>query len=271
MTLHVALSVVSLAAALALAEVARGLSPLPAAVVVLAVALVAAATSSRLGPLAIASGAVAAVAWVALRPFGAAIAGASFVALVLVGRTLRVLSAPERLAHWGLSVAGGALGAATLAHFEPAQSLLVRVASFVVAVALVALPFAVTSEHPETHALLGLARRSRGPVKQRLLRAVALRRRADRAALTLAARDRRALYRAFGSLTAVATALLDARAGSASLSDALCARVGAIGRAMRATGRLEAERERLAAGADVAVSMAAEDAEETTRALREMA
>lgn len=268
--MHVALSVLVLSAALALAEAARGLSPLSAAVVVLAVAVVAAATASRLGPMAIASGALAAVAWVALRPFGAAFAGAAFVALVLCARTVRVLGAPERLAHWGLSVAGGALGAATLAHFEPGGGLLVRAASFVVAAALVALPFAVTSEHPETHALLGLARRSRGPARQRLLRAVALRRRADRASLSLAPRDRRALRRAFGSLVHVAGSLAEARAGSAALSDALAARVRTIGRAIRATLRLEAERERLAAGADVAVSIAAEDAEETTRALREL-
>ena len=106
MTMHVALSVLVLSAALALAEAARGLTPLSAAVVVLAVAVVAAATASRLGPLAIASGALAAVAWVALRPFGAAFAGAAFVALVLCARTIRVLGAPERVAHWSPSRPG---------------------------------------------------------------------------------------------------------------------------------------------------------------------
>lgn len=270
MTIHAILSVLLLTAALGLAEAARGLAPIPAAIVVLMVAIVAASTACRLGPLAIATGACAAVAWVVLRPFGGAVAGAAFVALTLTARGFRVLSVPERLAHFGLSVAGGAIGAATLTHFQPAGSLLVRAASFVVAAALVALPFVLESEHPETHALLSLARRSRGAARQRLLRAVALRRRADKAALTLSSRDRRALSRAFRSVLDVATSAADVRAGSAALGEALASRLRTIGRALRATLRLEAERERLLAGADVAVSLAAEDAEETTRALREL-
>jgi hypothetical protein len=265
---HPIASVLALALALFVAEGVRTASTPVAALVLLVVAVLAAMVSSRVGPVALATGALAALAWALVRPLAPSLAGAALVTLVLAGRTLRVLAAPAQLLHVGLGVAsgglsawathtwlGGGLGWAALFRLG-----LTELAALTVAALVLGLPFLIDAERPEVHALVSLARRSRGPARMRLLRAVALARRSE-GLVVLEPAERRVLRRALGELASVAERLVDAGARGPSLAAAVTPRVAALGRAVRALGRVEAAEHALEARATSATDLTAERAQ----------
>ena len=276
---HTLLSVLVLAAALALAEVLRHAPTPVAASVLVIVATLAAVLASRLGPLAVATGALAAVAWVVLRPLTPALAGAGFVFLALLSRTLRAPTTPLALAHSGLSIAGGGVAAWATARWLPDGFILAhtaeQLAALVISSLALGLPFLIETEDPETHALLSLAKRSRGPARARLLRAVVLRRRAL-GTLSLRPEEKRALHHAFDDLRRAAETVLDTGlplgsdrgASMRTLAETLGHRLRAIGRAVRALTLADAEERRLEAHASDAADVAREHAEARREALR---
>lgn len=273
--MHTIASVLLLAAALVLAELLRGAPPSIGAFVFALVATIAALVGSRVSPLAAASGAIAALAWILLRPIAAPIAGASFVVVVLAARALRVAGGPSRVLHTALCVTGGGVAAWTSEHWVQHAALddLARpIAAIVLAVLALGLPFLVPSDDPQTYALLSLAQRTRGAARPRLLRAVVLRRRAlgasHRARLSLRRAERRALVRAFDELEEVATDLIDRGSSMGALTESVERRVRAIGRAVRALVHVDEEEGRLSARSSGDADLAAEHAEARREALR---
>jgi len=273
--MHTTLSVLLLTAALVLAELLRGAPPSTAALLFALIASVTALVASRVGPLAAASGAVAALAWILLRPIAAPIAGASFVLLVLAARGLRVVSGPSRVLHAALSTSGGGIAAWACERWVRHVALdqvAEPIAAVVIAAVALGLPFLIPSDDPQTHALLSLARRTRGGARPRLLRAVVLRRRAlgvaGSAGITLRRIERRALARAFDELEEVAADLIFRGTSAGVLSESLERRVRAIGRAVRALVHVEEEEGRLTARSTGDADLAAEHAEARREALR---
>lgn len=266
------LSVLGLTFALVIAEALRGASTPVAAAVLVGVGALAAALANRVGPLAIATGALAAVAWVVLRPMTPALAGAGFVVLAVSARALRMASAPLTVLHTGVSLTSGGVAAWAIHRWVPhglsVDQALSQIAALVIASLTLSVPFLLHSEDPETHALLRLAKRSRGPARWRLLRAVVLRRRAL-SQLTLRPDERKALRRAFSDLDATATQLLDAGTSMRGVAEGLRERVTAIGRAVRAMALAEEEERHLEGRASDAVELQkhAEARREVLRAL----
>lgn len=273
--MHTAASVVLLTAALVLAELVRGAPPTIGAWLFALLATIAALVASRVSPLAIASGGIAALAWIVLRPIAAPIAGAGFVLLVLAARALRVASGPSRILHTALCIGSGGVAAWASEHWVRLGALddLVRpVAAMVIAALALGLPFLVPSDDPQTHALLSLARRTRGGARPRLLRAVVLRRRAlgvsGHGRLALRSAEQRALSRAFDELEEVAADLIDRGASLGVLTESLERRVRALGRAVRALVHVDEEEGRLSARSAGDADLAAEHAEARREALR---
>lgn len=265
---HPILSVLALLSALLVAESVRSASTPLAALVLVVVATLAAVLSSRLGPVSVAAGALAALAWALLRPAMPSVAGPALVVLLLLGRTTRVLAAPAQLLHVGLGVASGGISAWAIHTWLPdglgwadlSRLGLTELAALVLAALVLGLPFLIDAEQPEVHALLSLARRSRGPARTRLLRAVAAARRSQ-ALVALEPAERRVLRRALEDLARVGERLLDAGAQGASVAAAVAPRVAALGRAVRALGRVETAEQALEARATSATDLTAERAQ----------
>ncbi len=273
--MHTLASVGLLALALTVAELLRGAPPSVGAWTFALVATLTALVASRVTPMAAASGAVAALAWLLLRPIAAPIAGAAFVVVALAARSVRIASGPGRLLHTALSVGGGGVAAWTSEHWIQHASFddpYRPIAAAVIGALALGLPLLVASDDPATHALLVLARRTRGGARTRLLRAVALRRRALGAAssgrLALRTDERRALTRAFAELEHVAGDLIDRGASLGVLTESLERRVRAIGRAVRALVHVDEEESRLSARSTGDADLAAEHAEARREALR---
>lgn len=153
----------------------------PAALVALGAigtgALAAWCFEGRLHALAVAAGALAALALVALGPSSVALGGGAFVLLASAPRALRIEGRRALGAHGALAFVGGALAATVGARYGADASLAVRAASLVVAGLIAALPLAVTAEDPIAHALASVAAELTGDVSAALSRAAALRRR----------------------------------------------------------------------------------------------
>lgn len=271
--LHTVLSVLALTAALLVAELVKNAPPQLGAVVLVLVTTAAALVASRVGPMALASGALAAVAWTLLRPVAPALAGAALVTLVLAARATRVLLVPHRVLHGALSISGGGIAGWTLAHFAGHGALAFAaqpMAATVVSAMALGLPLWIGCEDPDGHALLALARRSRGPARARLLRAVALRRRAM-SRMSLRADERRILRRAFRELTTHGERLVERGTPAAAMLEVLSTRLATLQRAVRALAAVEVEEQKLEAGTSDAAERTAESAEARRDALRALA
>lgn len=260
---HPILGMLGLVTALVVAEGVRHVPPPAAAATLVVVATLAAVLASRLGPIPLAGGALAALAWWLLRPIAPHLAGAALVVLALAGRTARIATGPGQLLHLATSAVGGGLAAWTTSRWWPPLGFgsvgLTELAALVLATLVVGLPFLLDAETPEVHALLALARRSRGPSRIRLLRAVALARRSE-SLISLAPAERRALRETIRELAAVIERLTERGARSASLAAAVGPRLGALGRAVRALARVETSEQALEASAPSSADEAAEHA-----------
>jgi hypothetical protein len=227
--------VAMLALSIALAEGVRALpSGIAAVAVVVVGAVVAPLASGAATPLAIGTGALGALAYAALRPALPIPAGAILVTLVLAGRAVRARDAAAVVTQLGLAALGGAAATWVLLRWGgPASE--VRAVAVVVATLLVSAPFAVHAEDPRVHALLVLARSARGPLRARLLRAAALRRRAVEPGVPLERAERRRVERAFRVVARLAEARLESGVTDLDALDrALDASLASIARHQRA-------------------------------------
>jgi hypothetical protein len=153
-------------------------------------------------------------------------------------------------AHLGAAGVAGTAAAWVLGHYAEASVALQLVALGVAAI-LCALPSALRVDDPVAFALRRLAARSQGARKNRLLRAVVLRRRMLERD-DLPARTRRGLDRAFWSLARMARAALRAPRSTATvLDERIAAHVRILSRAQSAAGAAGA----LAAGLDTTAAL----------------
>lgn len=218
--------------------VAETLRAMPAGAAALGLALFGAALAPMItgtpSPLAIGLGALAALVWAWLRPVAPVAAGACIAMLVLAARALRARDLASVVTHFALAAIGGGAATWVLARHGGGDAV-VRVVATATAALLFASPFALAVEDPRAHALLVLARRSRGASRWRLLRAAALERRAREPAFPLAREEQRRIERALRTVRRLGEARADAGASDvAALERALEAQVAGITRLMRA-------------------------------------
>ncbi|WP_437725936.1 hypothetical protein [Sorangium sp. So ce861] len=167
----------------AAAALSLGLSPLalrlgPAAgslLLVAAAVLLAVAASGAVVSLAVAGGALGALAFGLAGAASPAAAGAALAGLCFAERSVRVRGRGARLLHVGAALSGGALAGSLLAAFG-AASLALRGVALAVSAVLVALPFLVDADDPVAHALDGLAGEVTGPARASLREGAELRR-----------------------------------------------------------------------------------------------
>lgn len=152
---------------------AWGTIPSAALLVLAGVAFAVAASGGH--ALAVATGAMGALAFGILSPLSAGAAGAAIVTAGFAERSLRVRDGSTRSLHVALALLGGALAGAVSAHHADA-GLAVRAVVVVVAGVLVALPLLVEADDPVAHGLELLAQELPGDVGQRLQEGAHLRR-----------------------------------------------------------------------------------------------
>ncbi|WP_437815699.1 hypothetical protein [Sorangium sp. So ce1078] len=168
--------VAAAALALGLASLALGLGPVPGSLLLVAAAvLLAVAASGALTSLAVAGGALGALAFGVAGAASPAAAGAALAGLCFAERSVRVRGGGARLLHVGTALAGGALAGSLIAAFG-AASLALRGVALVVSAVLVALPFLVDADDPVAHALDGAAGEITGPARASLREGAELRR-----------------------------------------------------------------------------------------------
>ncbi|WP_437969039.1 hypothetical protein WMF04_06985 [Sorangium sp. So ce260] len=168
--------VAAAALALGLASLGLGLGPVPGSLLLVAAAvLLAVAASGALTSLAVAGGALGALAFGVAGAASPAAAGAALAGLCFAERSVRVRGRSARLLHIATALAGGALAGSLTAAFG-AASLALRGVALVVSAVLVALPFLVDADDPVAHALDGAAGEITGPARASLREGAELRR-----------------------------------------------------------------------------------------------
>ncbi len=152
------------------------LGPIPGAfaAVLLGVGLAVAASGGAYA-IAIALGALGALAMGILGPVSASAAGAIFLAAVFAERTFRVKSRTARAAHVLLALAGGAIAGGVVGAFSSSSPLVLGVATVVSAV-LASLPMLVDADDAVAHALDQAAEELDGPAAAALREGAELRR-----------------------------------------------------------------------------------------------
>ena len=172
------------------AAAAHGLAPFAsrlgivlgsAALVLLAVCLALAASATP-SALAVAGGALAALASGTVGNAAPALAGALLLALCFGERTLRVRERNSQVLHIGLAAAAGALGGFLSARYAGAD-VLVRGVVVIVAAVLSALPLLVVADDPVAFALADIGRDVSDPAKSSLVAGADLRRSVDESLL----------------------------------------------------------------------------------------
>jgi hypothetical protein len=260
------LSLLVLGVALSTAELIRAASPTVGALLLVALGILVAAVASTPSPASIGLGALAAMTYGALRPQAPIAAWGLFVLLVTGARALRARGEATVVLHGALAVLGGASAMWVTSWYAHAE-IAARVASLVVASIVVGLPLVVPVDDPRTASLLALARRSRGPQRTRLLRAVALARRAERCEDTSRA-DRVMLASVFHAVERAAERGL--RRSAREVDEALEEQLAAVARFLRALARRGDATLGLEARADVGLASAREAVELEARTLREL-
>lgn len=230
--------------------VAEGLRAMPSGLSAVGLALFGAALAPMISgaptPLAIGMGALGALAWAVLRPIAPIPAGAALVVCLYAARAVRARDAASVVLQLAVAAIGGAAATWVVLRYG-ASAPLVRGVAIGVAALLASAPFALAVEHPRVHALLSLARRTRGPARLRLLRAAALQRRVLEGAFPIARSERRRLDRALRTVLRLAEARAEAGAlDLAALDRALAVHVAALARLTRALRARWASTEALA-------------------------
>ncbi len=145
-----------------------------AALVALGVML-AIAASGGIFALAIACGAMAALAGTMLAGVSPAVGGAVLIALAYAERSSRVRGAPARLAHVGASVLAGGLTGLLSSSYATASPP-VRVVAIVVGAVLIALPMLLEADDALAHSLDGAALEVSEPARTSLKQGADIRR-----------------------------------------------------------------------------------------------
>jgi hypothetical protein len=270
--MHLLAPAVLLCASLLVAETLISTSAaaaVPSALGLVALAVLTSVITTRPSLGAVLFGAAAAVLYALLRPIAPPLAGAAYLALVLAPRTLRTISLAGGAIATALGLAMGALAAMTIATSLHASAERMVGALFL-ASSFVALPLTVPADDVRTGALRSIAARSRGPARHVLLRAIALRRRLERALHRPSRDERGALDAAFVRLTELGEARAAALAGGGDLEGAMRAKLDAIVGCMRALDRRAATHDRLDASADQRLADRRVDVENEVRALAEL-
>lgn len=149
--------IVAAAACFGLAPFTPRLGPVVGALALVALAVhLALAASAALSSLAVAGGALGALASGMLLSTSSAAAGAVLAGLCFAERTLRVRGGNSRVLHVGAALAAGAL-AGSLSMAFAASSLAVRGVAMTVSAVLLALPLLIDADDPLAHALDGAA------------------------------------------------------------------------------------------------------------------
>ncbi len=165
--------------------------------------LLAVAASGGAYALAIACGAMAALAGAMLMGISPAAGGAVLVALAYAERSSRVRGAAARLGHIGASIVAGGL-AGVLAQAYGAASLGVHGVAIVVGAVLVALPMLLEADDALAHSLDGAALEVAEPARTSLKQGAEIRRHAHEIPLdTSAARN---VHKTWAALDKLATA-----------------------------------------------------------------
>ncbi|AGP34330.1 hypothetical protein [Sorangium cellulosum] len=168
--------VAAAALSLGLSPLALRLGPVAGSLLLVAAAvLFAVAASGALVSLAVAGGALGALAFGLAGAASPAAAGAALAGLCFAERSVRVRGRGARLLHVGAALSGGALAGSLLAAFG-AASLALRGVALAVSAVLVALPFLVDADDPVAHALDGVAGEITGPARASLREGAELRR-----------------------------------------------------------------------------------------------
>jgi hypothetical protein len=217
---------------------AEGLRSLPTGLASIALALLTAAIAVGIAaspsPLAIGMGALGALAYAALRPSVPIVAAAVLALSVGTARAMRARDLARIVTQLAVATTSGAAAAWVVLRFEGAD-LGTRTVALAVAALVASAPFAMQVEDPRTHALLRLAASARGPLRVRLLRAAALRRRTIDGPMPVGRSERGALERAFRTVARLGEARAEAGAVEHPAIDrALGANVDAIARLSRA-------------------------------------
>lgn len=259
-------SLLVLGASIATAELIRGSSPALGAVLLVVLGAVVASVASAASPTSIGLGALAAVAYGALRPHAPIAAWACFAGLVLLGRGVRARGAWAWMLHTALSLFGGACAMWVTLSYVGADTA-THVAAIVVATSMLGLPLLVPVDDVQTASLLALARRSKGASRMRLLRAAALSRRVGESE-DVSRADRRVLATVLASVHRAA--LRAERRASRELDETLSEQLGAIARFLRALAHRGDATLGLETRGDARLALAREVLETEARALREL-
>jgi hypothetical protein len=214
------------------------LSPLPAvagaAAAIAACVLASVLVAGRASSLAIACGALAAVALHAVMPHSAGVSGSLVLAMIFTARTVRGRTDTIRGIAMLTSLVSGAVAASVVTHYADA-AIGLRAASVLVAGVLAALPLLVPADDAVAWALVNYAREIGEGSKADLLRAAALRRRLDGEIEGLSHLAQRRLEKAWIALESTARARVLARGASAEVLDQrIASHVDALERAYAA-------------------------------------
>lgn len=211
------------------------LEPLSAALATVAAGvLLAAILSGGSGPAIVGLGALGALAHAALAPLSVALAGGALVAAAAGARALRARSTTTRVATLAIAFVGGGIGT-WVVWSHAGAAFAVHGASIAVGAVLSSAALLVPVDDRIAWRLRELASRASGPLRQRLLRGIAIRRRYVDAEIAISRRAKKRLERAWQSLVRTAAARLEANVGAKSALDArLAAYVAGLGRATRA-------------------------------------
>lgn len=243
---------------------------LSALVAVVAGSLLATMALGALSPSAVALGAAGALAHAALAPLSIALAGGALFAFVFTARAVRARTPFSRSLTLALGVVGGAVGT-TIAVAYAGDAVFIRVTAIVVGALVATAAMLVPIDDPVAWALRDLSDRTTGPLRWRLLRAVALRRRHVDLAEGLSRTVRRKLERAWRGLVRAARTRVESPGGA---RDALELRVVAYVRALGRVARAAADANALSADMDDAVlaelKLARDDIEARAHALAEV-
>ena len=223
------------------------LQPLNAALATVAAgAILAAVLSGSPSPLALGLGAAGALVHTALAPVSVALAGGALFAIAMGARAVRARSIVARVAILAIAFTGGGAGVWIGWAYVDATAA-VQAASVAVAALLASSALVVAVDDPVAYRLRELAARANAPLRTRLLRGVAIRRRYLDAQGALSRHARRRLERAWRSFVRTAAVRVD---GGAAARSALDVRLGAYVHGLRRVTRTAVEARALERGVD---------------------
>lgn len=138
--------------------------------------MVAWSLDGKLNALVLSAGAAASLALVLLLPTAPSLAGAVFLTIATLPRTLRASSDRGRAASSSLAFVGGAVGMIVVTHYGAETSFAVRAACLVVSGLVASLPTLAPADEHVAHEIDALASSLTGDVAATLSRAALLRR-----------------------------------------------------------------------------------------------